>query len=122
MNIIELSVDIIDGEFLILNNDLPVGSIATTGIFRFEITNLNKTNKLALQFTGKRAVINYITMFDMGKEKLKYLGIYQEPNGNSYQSHECTTSGVWTLEYNYPVFAWLHDVLTLGWLVDSDKV
>jgi hypothetical protein len=122
MNIIELSVDIVDGEFLMLNNDLPVGSIATTGIFRFEITNLDKNNKLALQFTGKHAVINYITMFDMGKEKLKYMGIYHEPNGNSYQSHECTTSGVWTLEYNYPVFAWLHNVLDLGWLVDSDKV
>ena len=122
MNIIELSVDIVDGEFLMLNNGLLISNITTTGIFRFEITNLNKTNKLALQFTGKRAVINYITMFDMGKEKLKYLGIYQEPDGNAYQSHECTTSGVWTLEYNYPVFAWLHDVLTLGWLVDSDKV
>jgi len=122
MNIIELSVDIVDGEFLILNNNLPVGNVATTGIFRFEITNLDKTNKLALQFTGTHAVINYITMFDMGKKNLMHMGVYQESNGNTYQSHECYTDGVWTLEYNYPVFAWLHDVLHMGWLVDSDKL
>ena len=104
MNIIELSVDIVDGEFLMSNNGLLVGNMATTGIFRFEITNLDKNNKLALQFTGNRAVINYIAMFDMGKEKLKYFGTYQEPGGSAYHSHECNTNGVWTLEYGYPVF------------------
>ena len=54
MNIIELSVDIVDGEFLILNNNLPVGNVATTGIFRFEIINLDKNNKLALRRLGTR--------------------------------------------------------------------
>ena len=56
---------------------------------------------------GLDFIVNDVTMFDMGsKEIIK---------------HSKIENGVWKLEYQYPVFSWLHDILKPGWLLKEDN-
>ena len=106
----------------IYNNGKFITSLTDSGIHRFELNDLKKENRLFLHFTGGNARVNSITMFDMGAEKLKYFGVYREPSGKEYMCQDFTDGGCWYLDFNYPVFTWLHHTLQLGWLLDDHTV
>jgi hypothetical protein len=62
--------------------------------------------------------IKWISMFDIGREKLVYQG--QCHNQTVYQSQTIIKNTLWTLEYQYPIFTWLHKTLQHGWLIKPD--
>ena len=55
---------------------------------------------------GSEFSVTAISMFDMGYKELVGLGVYD--------------NNKWTLEYEYPVFTWLHKQLNHGWLLNKD--
>lgn len=92
-NIIEFKIK---GDAKIYHNGLPV------------IDNIVecKHGQNILFIEGKNFHIEYLTMYELGQDKIKLLGKWQD-NG-------------WILEYEYPVFTWLHKVLNHGWLIKED--
>lgn len=50
--------------------------------------------------------VKSISMYSLGKNELKKLARKE--------------NGVWTLDYDYPVFTWLHKSLNYGWLLKED--
>ena len=78
-------------------------------------------NCLVISNTGQcDLIIDQILMFDLGRDKLKYLGWHHDPNGQIYHSHVIVPGGNWRLSYQYPVFSWLHKTLDFGWLIRPD--
>jgi len=61
-----------------------------------------------------------LTMFDIGAEKLKYLGLQMDRNTNlEYHTHLVHSDSRWQLHYDFPVFSWLHKTLNHGWLIEK---
>lgn len=92
-NIIKIDID---GDYVVTHNGDPFNNEEV-------ICNLGKN---ILQIKGDNLNIKSITMFNLGKEELVKLCIQQ---GNTY-----------ILEYEYPVFSWLHQKLNHGWLIKKD--
>lgn len=66
--------------------------------------------------SGQQLHVDQIALFGVGHEKLVYRGQVQLDN-QQYTSQLVPVGGVWTFEYQNPVFVWLHRVLDHGWLL-----
>lgn len=66
-------------------------------------------------------IVNF-SIFELGNDKLRYLGVYTNNKGQSWNSHVIEPEGQWSLSYQYPVFSWLHRTLNLGWLIKPDAI
>lgn len=99
----------------VFHNGHLLSTVYKSGVHTFDIETNQINNIFLLEPTGP-AVINWLTMFDMGQDKLVYYGICKTSSA-TYQSQEITDGSVWQVEYQIPVFTWLHHVLQYGWLV-----
>jgi len=63
------------------------------------------TNELTIE--GIDYQVNDVSMFDIGNGELV--------------KHAKTENGIWKLQYEYPVFSWLHKILNHGWLLKEDN-
>lgn len=70
--------------------------------------------------TESELVINWISMFDLGKDKLVYQGLCTTNTQETYQSQLLRPGDVWKILYSAPVFSWIHQTLNHGWLVQPD--
>jgi hypothetical protein len=103
------------------NQQLIQTLTANQGPVRICIDAVNASNELTLDHTSQYNVcIVSLSMFEMGQEKLQYLGVYKNNAGQSWNSHVIEAGGQWSLQYQYPVFSWLHTTLNLGWLIKPD--
>lgn len=67
--------------------------------------------------------LSTVAMFEQGHDKLRYLGSFQHQDGRpAWQSHWVHARGRWSIDYEYPVFPWLHQKLQYGWLVKPVEI
>lgn len=66
-----------------------------------------KHGKNKIIITGEFTLLE-LTMFNLGADELYKIGKYKK---NS-----------WILNYEYPVFSWLHKTLDHGWLIKKDNL
>ena len=76
----------------------------TDSNFTVELECIDGTNVLELE--GDAFDVLGLTMFNMAKDDLIKEGSWQRQH--------------WTLEYDYPVFSYLHKLLKHGWLINKD--
>jgi hypothetical protein len=120
MNIVDLEFGSVPQGLIILHNNQVVNHDCNSNSIRLEL-DTQAQNTLTLFNSGPETVhVQHVTMFDLGRDKLVYLGQCQDQD-RIYQS-QCIPPGVrWQLTYDYPVFSWLHQVLDFGWLVAPDR-
>lgn len=87
----------IDGNVSIYHNDQLVTTEEVSCVY----------GKNILRVEGKDFTINELSMFGIGNDILYKLGKHQ--------------GDYWFLEYEYPVFSWLHKTLQHGWLLKEDN-
>jgi len=117
-NIIKIDIDLLEsGVIDVLHNHVLLRSIDQSGTYTFNIDTDSANNCLILE-PHTRIKVNWVTMFDLGKDKLIYLGACKNQT-SCFQSQDVDSGFKWYLEYSTPVFSWLHDVLNHGWLVKS---
>jgi len=121
MNIIQIKLESLDNRFITVghNQQTLYKNIIKNELLTFEVEFLKSENLLWLQLDNSSNVsvnIEWITMFELGKERLVYLGNLKTLD-NSYQSQIIIPNSTWILTYNYPVFSWLHRTLNHGWLI-----
>lgn len=124
MNVIDIAVSSdTTTEIEIYHNNLLVQNMHTNSLpVRIHIDLCNNTNTFTIKnISDQEIAINHFSMFNLGNDKLKYLGTVN--NGEStYFGHIITPGASWSMQYNYPVFSWLHTTLNFGWLIQSNKV
>lgn len=121
MNIVDLEFEDFSGTVEVKHNGHTVATVTTTSV-RLELETVPGQNNFELIYSGtESAKLKSITMFDLGKDKLKYFGTYTDAQGQSYMSQDLYPNGRWLLVYEYPVFTWLHKTLDFGWLIEPDK-
>jgi hypothetical protein len=115
MNIIKINFS--QATKIIIGHNLQVlDTITTPGIYELQVTTVNGANKFWMHNIGQLANIEWITMYDLGQDKLVYLGnCYNEEE--NYQSQEIPNNFKWAIEYQYPVFPWVYQALCSGWLI-----
>jgi hypothetical protein len=117
-NILKLTLSSYD-DVVIVHNDVLLD--LTNCKNTCTITDCLDYNTLVIKNFSKSTVeIIHLSMFDIGVEKLKYLGIITN-NNNTYNGHIIDPNCSWKLSYEYPVFRWLHLNLNLGWIIDFDQ-
>jgi len=62
--------------------------------------------KNIITITGNDFTVQSISMYGLGKNQLAKIAKKE--------------NGTWRLEYQYPVFSWLHKILQHGWLLKED--
>lgn len=113
---VDLSFDTI-GSVNINHNSQLLSTIYNPGTYTFDVD----TDQLVNQFVIIPKIsltVNYITMFDIGIEKLVYFSKCNDGN-KKFQSQDVAAGHKWELEYQSPVFKWLHLTLDHGWLIRS---
>lgn len=115
MNIVNISFSNAD-QILIQHNGHFIAEVTCPGEYKFEMPTSPGMNNFCITNSKGQAYVDWITMFDLGKEKLVYFGNCQLGNQH-FQSQEIPPTGQWVLNYEYPVFSWLHRVLDHGWLI-----
>lgn len=113
---VDLILDV-NGTAAIVHNNQPLSTIVKSGVYTFVVDADQPINQFLI-IPATPLTVNCISMFDMGIDKLVYLGICDNGH-NSFQSQSVPLGYIWKLEYQIPVFAWLHQVLDYGWLVKS---
>jgi len=115
-NIISIEIELdLSTVAKVYHNQQLLASITTSGVYTFDIES-DQTKNVFWITTNGITTLNYLTMFDMGRDKLVYYGICKTDD-LEYQSQEINSGQHWRLEYTMPVFTWLHYVLQHGWLV-----
>ena len=118
MNIVNLELTSVPESVEIYHN----GQLITTepsSQYQLELAT-QPCNVLSVVNVGSSLIhVKSISMFDMGHDKLVYLGMCHDSN-SSYQSQDIRPGVQWKLEYSYPVFSWLHKTLNHGWLIRPD--
>ena len=84
------------------NIELYRGELFSTKTF--EIKTCKENNTLVIKNITYEQ-LDTISMFNLGNDKLKHLLTYENNRA--------------VLNYNYPVFPWLHQTLNFGWIVKS---
>jgi hypothetical protein len=111
---VDLSFDT-PGSVNVNHNGQLLSTLYKPGTYTFDVDANQMYNRFVI-IPKTPLTVNYITMFDIGLEKLVYFGMCN--NGiNKFQSSEVAADHIWELEYQSPVFKWLHSVLDHGWLV-----
>ena len=101
------------------HNGEKIINIKSPGEHVFVIENLKKANEFCIVNHDGPCYIDWITMYDIGKQKLVYLGKCIE-NDKTYQSQLVVPGASWILSYQYPVFLWLTKNLYPGsWLYEA---
>lgn len=125
MNVIDITLISSGPEITVevYHNDTLIKTLITnTGTHRLSIDTEPGSNKLTLVHRSQYNVeIGDLSMFDLGSGKLKYLGKFTTCDNRSWTSHVIEPNGSWNLNYQYPVFSWLHKTLNFGWLINPDK-
>lgn len=114
-NFISLSVNVLDPNGITIGYDNKVVSTNFKDKL-LEFPVLSDAPIGNIWITGHCEILS-IAMFDLGLEKLKYLGIVTDQENKKYASHIVPKNGTWSLEYSHPVFTWLHNKLQYGWLI-----
>jgi hypothetical protein len=121
MNIVDIQLSNADSSVNVIHNNEIVAVVPADGCsHRVTLSTVDKNTLILEHHSAHTVEIVSIAMFDMGHDRLKYLGMFNDANGSVYQSHLIAPGGKWVLEYQYPVFTWLHKVLHLGWLISPD--
>jgi hypothetical protein len=116
-NIIEIDVTIgAIGSVKVIHNDKLIKIIDSSGQHIFDIDANNGENTF-LMVPLIPIKINQMLMFGLGKNKLVYRGLCCDSDHNIFQSQDVMPGSVWKLDYQTPVFTWLHHALDYGWLV-----
>jgi hypothetical protein len=122
MNTIQIKFDQLDApeDIAISHNGQPIENIIIeNNSVKFSVDECPAANCLAVSIQNKsisKIKIEWITMFNLGKDKLVYHGNIVTPTAR-YQSQDILPGTSWELHYNYPTFSWLHNILDHGWLV-----
>ena len=115
-NIIEIDIELVEpGVVDVLHNSVLLRSIDQSGTYAFDISTDCANNCLML-VPHTKIKINWVTMFELGKDKLVYFGTCKNQT-RCFQSQTVDAGFEWCLEYPTPIFSWLHTVLNHGWLV-----
>jgi hypothetical protein len=85
------------------------------------VNDLVQHNQLTVTVNHGLSEILDITFFDLGSQKLKTLG-YVESRGQRAYTTRLLKNIPWRLDYEYPVFHWIHQRLDLGWCWRPDVV
>jgi hypothetical protein len=117
-NILQLRIESdLLGIVEIVHNTTLVGQFKTNSLIDFEIETQPGRNTLQIKsITNQIFNVQFVTMFDLGKEKLVYFGQVFDQN-SVYQSQQVVPGATWSLEYQDPIFVWLHQTLGHGWLL-----
>lgn len=120
MNTVTIEFDSVPQQLSVYHNDIKVMNCVNR-VCNITLDTDPGKNQLRLANLGNNVVhINSVAMFDMGKDKLVYLGLCHD-QGQVYQSQDLVPGATWVLEYEYPVFTWLHQTLNFGWLIAPDQ-
>lgn len=121
MNIVDIKLNDVSVEVLVYHNNQLAATIPADGNkHRIQLETQSENILMLKNHSDQSVEIDSIEMFSLGKEKLRYLGTFNSDTGDAYQSHVIAPGGSWTLDYQYPVFSWLHRVLNFGWLIEPD--
>lgn len=113
-----ISVDITlrrPGTVEIFHNNELLELIESSGTYYYDISTNYLNNKFLLR-PQTLIKVNQLLMFGLGEDKLVYCGICKN-NLVEYQSQDVDSGVDWQIDYQMPVFTWLHHQLHFGWLV-----
>lgn len=100
-------------DILVSHNNQPLAYYSQSWIYCTNGVNILSVKNLS---TTEGLEIKDLQMFELGSNKLKYLGVVEDING-TYKSTRVPPMATWKVLYQYPVFYWLHQTLDLGWIV-----
>jgi hypothetical protein len=63
-------------------------------------------------------VVKSVKINDIESDKIACHGIYYPTGMPARRTSYVDFNGVWILDFNVPVYTWLHEVLGLGWIYD----
>jgi hypothetical protein len=63
-------------------------------------------------------VVNSVKINDIESDKIVYHGIYYPTGMPSRRTNYVDFNGIWVLDFDAPVYTWLHKVLGLGWIYE----
>jgi len=101
------------------NNDILIQTNQMIMPMSFKIDHCESNNSFWIK-TDADLVINWVTMFDIGKDKLVYQGFCNNTSSARCQTQLVTAGSTWEICYTSPVFSWLHQTLNHGWLIHPD--
>ncbi len=118
MNIVNIELDAVPESVAIYHNGQLITTEATIS-YKLQLDTIDNNTLCVSNLGSKNIHVKSISMFDMGHDKLVYLGLCHDGN-RCYQSQDVAPGVNWKLEYQYPVFSWLHEKLNFGWLIRPD--
>ena len=104
------------------------------GDAKVSVELLNKQDSDTVGNKDKAVIIKGVRLNDIGTDKLLWQGRYrprypepwateQRKSGQSLPEYLSAHTylgwnGIWTLDFNIPVFTWIHRIEDLGWIYD----
>lgn len=102
---------------------IPLEFVATTGFLDIEFFNKPALNH------DMAVIINSVEFFGISDPKFVWRGIYRPEYPEPWYSQQCPApastlsnynylgwNGHWHLDFDVPVFSWMHQVQDLGWI------
>ena len=119
-----------------INDDLTQISLSKTTTINFDFESTNTICTLNVEFLEKKdqeaIIIEKVDFFGIQDPRFAWAGMYQpqypEPwateqklQGINLKSELCPHTylswpGAWTLTFSIPVFTWIHQTQSLGWI------
>ena len=86
---------------------------------KLQVEFLNKKPGDTVTESGldKAVVIESVSFFGITDPRFAWAGTYKPVHGSVLAAHTYLSwNGLWTLEFDVPVFTWMHNLQSLGWI------
>jgi len=111
------------------NGDLSLHTLTETRDFGFkfysqtpctlqvEFLNKHPNDTVIESNLDKAVIIESVSFFGITDPKFVWAGIYHPVEKDPMPSHTYLSwNGMWTLDFEVPVFTWMHRIQSLGWI------
>jgi len=86
-------------------------------ILQVEFVNKQPGDTVVEKNLDKAVIVKSVSFFGITDPKFAWAGMYQrQHNHNAVSQTYLSYNGTWTLQFDVPVFSWMHRVQGLGWI------
>lgn len=89
----------------------------TASMLQVEFLNKKSNDTVTELGLDKAVVIESVSFFGITDPRFAWAGIYEPRHGGVLTPHTYLSwNGTWTLNFDMPVFTWMHKIQALGWV------
>ena len=89
----------------------------SSSILQVKFCNKNPNDTVPELNLDKVVVVESVSFFGITDPRFAWAGVYHPEQGGELVSHTYLSwNGTWTLNFDVPVFTWMHRVQGLGWI------